>query len=209
MVRAARARVVQPCLDIDGPLCALFRPFPPFSRPSPPFSCPVPALSPPVPAHSPPFPTRSPPFSRTLQAYAVDHLFDTVVTNPAYADANGRLRIVRHTPPDQPHQCPRCPPNLCKGLRCAALIIACRSSHPQLIRARSCVCVQTSWRLTGRQGTGRAACGAAARLPAAPVHRRLAQRHLPDPPLHRVRYTKTATPARGGASADDVHTVQR
>ena len=41
--------------------------------------------------------------------------FPVVVTNPAKFDEAGRLHIQPHQPLDQPHRCPNCPSNLCKG----------------------------------------------------------------------------------------------
>ena len=39
----------------------------------------------------------------------------TVVTNPASFATSGRLCIKPHQPTSLPHNCPNCPPNLCKG----------------------------------------------------------------------------------------------
>lgn len=38
-----------------------------------------------------------------------------IVTNPAWYDGEGRLHVSPHQPVDQPHACPRCPANMCKG----------------------------------------------------------------------------------------------
>ncbi|KAL6496986.1 hypothetical protein OROGR_028915 [Orobanche gracilis] len=52
----------------------------------------------------------------------VDHLgiknyFSEINTNPSYVDENGRLRISPYVDFQTfPHGCPRCPPNMCKGM---------------------------------------------------------------------------------------------
>ena len=50
-----------------------------------------------------------------LDALGLADAFAAVVTNPAEAGADGRLRIRAHQPLDAPHGCPLCPTNLCKG----------------------------------------------------------------------------------------------
>jgi len=73
-----------------------------------------------------------------LRARALDRLFSRVVTNgtrleAASADAAAAaaapttvLRVLPHTPPERPHGCARCPPNLCKG----AIVDAWRAEPP-------------------------------------------------------------------------------
>ena len=53
--------------------------------------------------------------STILGARGLTEAFSTVVTNGAAFDAAGRLRVRPHQPPSLPHDCPRCPANLCKG----------------------------------------------------------------------------------------------
>ena len=50
-----------------------------------------------------------------LDALGLADAFAAVVTNPAEAEADGRLRIRTHQPLESPHGCPLCPTNLCKG----------------------------------------------------------------------------------------------
>jgi pyridoxal phosphate phosphatase PHOSPHO2 len=52
--------------------------------------------------------------STILSKHNISDSFGQVVTNPATADADGRLRVRAHQQ-GEPHQCPHCPPNLCKG----------------------------------------------------------------------------------------------
>eukprot|EP00123_Amoebidium_parasiticum_P021669 comp7152_c1_seq1/m.2875 comp7152_c1_seq1/g.2875 ORF comp7152_c1_seq1/g.2875 comp7152_c1_seq1/m.2875 type:complete len:277 (-) comp7152_c1_seq1:105-935(-) len=52
---------------------------------------------------------------RILKANGIDHLFAQIATNPAVFDSQGALRVQRLTPPDQPHGCPMCALNMCKG----------------------------------------------------------------------------------------------
>ena len=40
--------------------------------------------------------------------------FHTVVTNGAFVDGAGRLRVTPYQPTDRKHSCTLCPPNLCK-----------------------------------------------------------------------------------------------
>jgi hypothetical protein len=58
------------------------------------------------------------------QAYAVDHHFDEVITNPTELEPSGRVRVRPRTPADMPHRCPRCNANLCKGTELDALLAA-------------------------------------------------------------------------------------
>ena len=44
-----------------------------------------------------------------------DSVFTMIETNGAAATPEGRLRITPHQPVGTPHNCPNCPPNLCKG----------------------------------------------------------------------------------------------
>ncbi|CAG8749644.1 5842_t:CDS:2, partial [Acaulospora colombiana] len=51
-----------------------------------------------------------------LKAYGVRDLITHVITNPASWDENGRLRIRRLVPKDNPHGCKNnCSENICKG----------------------------------------------------------------------------------------------
>jgi pyridoxal phosphate phosphatase PHOSPHO2 len=50
-----------------------------------------------------------------LESRGLAREFADVVTNPASFDEAGRLRVSPHQPANEPHRCPNCPPNLCKG----------------------------------------------------------------------------------------------
>uniref|UniRef100_A0A7S4BEG8 Uncharacterized protein n=1 Tax=Chrysotila carterae TaxID=13221 RepID=A0A7S4BEG8_CHRCT len=50
-----------------------------------------------------------------LEAIGIAPSFSAVETNGASVDATGRLRVSPHQPTTQPHGCPLCPANLCKG----------------------------------------------------------------------------------------------
>ncbi|KAL1935553.1 hypothetical protein VTP01DRAFT_4693 [Rhizomucor pusillus] len=52
-----------------------------------------------------------------LKAHGIRHLVTDIITNPAYFDEKGRLRVQRHIPAEGPqHHCPNlCAVNICKG----------------------------------------------------------------------------------------------
>eukprot|EP00300_Choanocystis_sp_HF-7_P008111 c15704_g1_i3.p2 GENE.c15704_g1_i3~~c15704_g1_i3.p2 ORF type:complete len:108 (+),score=21.48 c15704_g1_i3:1113-1436(+) len=50
-----------------------------------------------------------------LEHHKMQHLFSAIVTNPAQFTEQGRLEVRPHQPLETPHNCPRCPPNMCKG----------------------------------------------------------------------------------------------
>mmetsp|Transcript_16212 Transcript_16212/g.27003 ORF Transcript_16212/g.27003 Transcript_16212/m.27003 type:complete len:254 (-) Transcript_16212:157-918(-) len=53
--------------------------------------------------------------SSILEAQGLQAAFALIETNPAET-SNGRLRVMPHHPAHEaPHECPNCPPNLCKG----------------------------------------------------------------------------------------------
>ncbi|KAK9761875.1 hypothetical protein K7432_012891 [Basidiobolus ranarum] len=52
---------------------------------------------------------------RSLKASGVLDSFELIRTNPAQFDANGCLRVTRLTNQNEPHMCPLCNVNICKG----------------------------------------------------------------------------------------------
>ncbi|KAF9115904.1 hypothetical protein BGX27_005785 [Mortierella sp. AM989] len=61
-----------------------------------------------------------------LKAHGLDHLFTSIITNPAHFDDHGRLHVARfHGLDKEPHGCKLpCHPNLCKGRELQKLIDA-------------------------------------------------------------------------------------
>ncbi|PKI62045.1 hypothetical protein CRG98_017418 [Punica granatum] len=52
-----------------------------------------------------------------LKQHGLLHCFSEIITNPAFEDEEGRLRIVPfHDTVCSPHGCSLCPPNMCKGI---------------------------------------------------------------------------------------------
>ena len=49
-----------------------------------------------------------------LKSYNIEDCFDSIHTNPAFFENDGRLRVRPFHSPESPHECCRCPVNLCK-----------------------------------------------------------------------------------------------
>lgn len=50
-----------------------------------------------------------------IKANNISDLFNRIITNPGYYDANGILHVSSYHNIEQPHNCQLCPCNLCKG----------------------------------------------------------------------------------------------
>ena len=49
-----------------------------------------------------------------LKSYGIEDCFDSIHTNPAFFEIDGRLRVRPFHSAESPHECCRCPVNLCK-----------------------------------------------------------------------------------------------
>lgn len=65
------------------------------------------------------------------KAHGIRHLVTDIITNPAYFDEEGRLRVQRHIPAEGPqHHCPNlCAVNICKGSRSRDRTHCCYASY--------------------------------------------------------------------------------
>lgn len=67
-----------------------------------------------------------------LAAHDLDSYFTKIHTNPAQVDEQGVLHIEPYQRPP-PHECPLCPPNMCKGLILETIRAAAQLQHRRTI----------------------------------------------------------------------------